>query len=1308
MDNAGMLNEPVLSWLQELKLESRGAAQYLTVLDQVLQQAPFAITIIEPGTYKVLSANRKYLEIVDKQESEFVGRSLFDSLPEVKDIVLPLFEQVIANGQPYHGRELAVPLSRFGSIATAYFNFTYQPIVDQSAVTTLLVVAHEITDLVNARLILEEQHQKFKTVVQQSPIAMAVFKGRDMVIEMLNEVMATQVLGRKQEELVGRKLTEVYPELLDQKFPALLDKVYSSGIPFREAEAMLYLHAEEGRKTFYFDFEFSPVKDPGNDTVGIMLSAYDVTEKRQNRIKTEKAEEMLRLATKHGNVAVWDVDLATDFLSYSDNYPLLFGMPAHARLGRNVFAGMIHPEDEPLRDKARLEMQSSGSYEYNARFIIPDGEIRWLSVSGRSVLNEDGKPVRMLGTIRDITLEKKHEQTIAEHSEKLEMVLNASELGTWELDPATYQFSCNEKTRRIFGLTDTKNVDLDLAIAMMYPPDRERVTAAIREAFDPGTEGKYDITYTVLHASTKQEIIVNARGRCYFDKAKKPVRFAGTIEDVTEKKAVLRRNEKLLQLVANSKDYVSMATEDGRMTYINSAGRELLGLDASQDVSSLTVADFYSPQSLVFVKEQVLPHLQKTKHWSGQVKVRHFKTGEDIPCHANYMIIHDPETNTFLSRGLTLRDLRPEIEARKELAESEQRFTNLVHEAPVATAIYAGPNMIIQWANDSMIRLWGKSPSVIGSTVRQALPELEGQPFHDLLKRVYEEGVMYEGKEDRADLVVDGRLQTFYFNFSYKPLRDSTGKVYSILNMAVNVTEQVIAKQKLAESESRLRIAAASGELGMWDLDVSTNKMNWDTVARQLFDFEENAGISLDEFFKKVHPEDREALGKKVTEALSQKSSTAFESEFRILTADGERWLSSKGKTIVTGGQASRFSGTLTDITEKRKALMQLQASERKFRLLADSLPQIIWTADENGMIQYFNNSVTSVTGIEVHRLIGELWLQVVHPEDRLETLNNWQKAIAEKTMYQQEHRILQSDGSYRWHSTKAAVHISGSNYTWVGTTTDMHEHKTSAENLERMVAERTSELNAAVKELTTYNEELKQFAYVASHDLQEPLRKIQTFTNLIGYHGKNLDQRNQVYLEKINRSAARMQSLIQDLLSYSRVNRQDDGATPVMLVDVDLNEIVSNIRNDFELKIEQKKAIILTNNLPVIKGIPLQINQLFYNLIGNALKFSKEQVLVEISCVKLSREQQLTIRGLQLNRDYYHIIVTDNGIGFDPQYSERIFMIFQRLNSTSDFEGTGIGLAICKKVMENHGGAITAESQEGSGSTFHVYFPAE
>ncbi len=374
-------------------------------------------------------------------------------------------------------------------------------------------------------------------------------------------------------------------------------------------------------------------------------------------------------------------------------------------------------------------------------------------------------------------------------------------------------------------------------------------------------------------------------------------------------------------------------------------------------------------------------------------------------------------------------------------------------------------------------------------------------------------------------------------------------------------------------------------------------------------------------------------------------------------------------------------------IYEKNHALKEaereLMATVSELHSTLESLPQLAFTASRDGTITFVNKQ----------------WFSFAASKDQFpETLPGtpplnelWLQSIASGQVVDTEVCIRrQADGQYCYHLLRATpVYMNGEVNRWVGTLTSIHEQKMLNEILERKVAERTRELLEINRELAITNNELQQFTSVASHDLKEPLRKIQFFGNLIMDSG-HLPEKTAAHMDKIIRSSGRMSQLISDLLSFARISAE------LQFAPANLNEIINDILLDLELSVQEKKAVVTVEILPEPEVVPSLIRQLFQNLIANALKFSKPDVPPVITIQSATPTVANTCR----------ILIADNGIGFDEKYKDKIFTLFQRLHGRDAYEGTGIGLTIAKKIMEKHNGVISVESQPGAGSVFELLLP--
>ncbi|HZE84017.1 MAG TPA: ATP-binding protein [Puia sp.] len=400
---------------------------------------------------------------------------------------------------------------------------------------------------------------------------------------------------------------------------------------------------------------------------------------------------------------------------------------------------------------------------------------------------------------------------------------------------------------------------------------------------------------------------------------------------------------------------------------------------------------------------------------------------------------------------------------------------------------------------------------------------------------------------------------------------------------------------------------------------------------------------------------------------------------------------------------------TLRDLRPEIAARQALSTSEQQLRMAVELAQLGTWSIDLSTMTARFSESAKELYGFAGDEIAFADSILAIHEDDRDRAIVNFQKALDPRTggIYEDTYKIRNLvTGDEKAVNLHAKVYFTenGEAYLIAGTLRDITDHKNAEKGLEDQVSRRTEELNKANYHLSRSNQELEQFAFIASHDLQEPLRKIRIFSGLLEEKSKGgLNEEGLRYLSKIRASAERMDRLIRDLLEFSRVNVKDELRAPV-----DLNEVLHKVLEDFDLVIKEKRAVIHAQQLPVIEAIPLQMNQLFYNLLGNALKFSRPGVppLIQVTARRLSSRETMKFTGLDPGQLYWAFEIADNGIGFDPSVADKIFTIFQRLNTRDKYEGTGIGLALCRKIVTAHEGMIYASSEKNAGAVFHLFLP--
>ncbi|RZJ91980.1 MAG: PAS domain S-box protein [Chryseobacterium sp.] len=659
--------------------------------------------------------------------------------------------------------------------------------------------------------------------------------------------------------------------------------------------------------------------------------------------------------------------------------------------------------------------------------------------------------------------------------------------------------------------------------------------------------------------------------------------------------------------------------------------------------------------------------------------------------------------------------------------ENQQELYLLVMNAPVGICVLDAQTLVAEIVNDSFIALAGKSrEAILGNFYWDTFPEVR-HSYESAMAGVVADGQPFSAPESQRTVIRNGEEQTLHISFVYNPLKDSTGKVKKVAVWVMDTTLQVAQRQKAEENEQFARTVFYNSPVAKL---VYTGP---DMVLRE-------ANEKMIEIFGKGES----IIGKPIMEAVPELQEThLFQAYHRVLST-GEIHTESAARIMFvkngspyfgyydytykplcdTKGEIYGVICTAIDVTEEVVAHSRLQEAEQNMRVAVELAQLGTWSIDvvSNGLtysdrlIEWFGYDPATRDYNEVIPII------LYEDRERVAEAVTWGLNPQSGGLYDQTYtvihpvtgkkRILHAQG-------KTVFDPQGSPLRMNGTAQDITIQMELQMELENQLQQRTEEILAALEKLRAVNEELEQtnvqlthsnlelgqFAYIASHDLQEPLRKIGTFMELLQSRLKeNLDEKSQAYIDKINDAAARMGRLIRDLLAYSALPKDATGFVPVNLEDTAREAL-----EDYDVLIERVGASVTWDELPVIKGIPLQMSQLFFNLIGNALKFIRPDVQPKIHIHGTVASVQ-EIRSVHLNErlPYYKIRFTDNGIGMKPEDTEKIFHIFQKLHSKSEFAGTGIGLAMCRKIVQNHHGEIDAGRSSENGAVFDVYLPRD
>ncbi len=649
---------------------------------------------------------------------------------------------------------------------------------------------------------------------------------------------------------------------------------------------------------------------------------------------------------------------------------------------------------------------------------------------------------------------------------------------------------------------------------------------------------------------------------------------------------------------------------------------------------------------------------------------------------------------------VTVSEVTMQVIARKQIEESEKRFRNLADSAPVLIWM-GGAERLCNYCNKTWLNFTGRT---IGEESGNGW--LEGVHADDLQKCLYTYVTAFDKREE---FYMEFRLRRSDRKYRWisvhgVPRISLDGVFEGYIAAGMDIHDRVVYQEKLKEDEEKLSMVIEASDLGTWELDLKTMEASYSNQYLKIFGYQTRVNLTHAELIQHLHPDDLKIRENAFKEAYL---TGVLHYEARLIWKDKSiHWVEGKGKIFYDNKKnPSYMVGTVRDITDEKLFQKRLQQREQKFRLLADSMPQNVWTGDPEGNLNYFNKSMYDYSGLSVQQLTSGGWLQLVHPDDLSENIRVWKQAIETGQDFLIEHRFRRHDGVYHWQLSRAVPQRDdqGNIQMWVGTSTDIQEQKEFTNELEKQVQERTGELKKKNTDLQKMNKELQSFAYISSHDLQEPLRKIQTFASrILAKEKQTLSEDGLTYFLGMQRAASRMQTLIQDLLAYSR-----SGNIEKNFVKTGVKEIVEEVKCDFTEMLLQKQGTIELEGNVELKAIPFQIIQLFHNLISNAIKFSSSEkpLRVVIRCTQ-EDGNRLNVPGIAPDKKYCHISISDNGIGFDPQYKDRIFEVFQRLHGKEEYSGTGIGLSIVKKIVDNHSGLITATGELNRGATFDIYLP--
>ncbi|HEX2534796.1 MAG TPA: PAS domain S-box protein [Chitinophagaceae bacterium] len=1160
----------------------------------------------------------------------------------------------------------------------------------------------------------QHNHKKLRSLFMQAPAAIALLEGPQHIYTFANPLYQ-KIFNRTEEQLIGKTPKQVFPEVEGQGIYELFEKVYHTQEPFMAAEFPATFQDGGALKTGYYNFAIQPIRNESGNATDLMVHVYEVTGQVEARKKTEESEARYRSLFNNLDEGFCVIEILLDAAGQPADYLFLeVNDVFEAQTGLKNAPGKTARALVPGLEEHWIQIYGNVALTGEPAKLTEGSEAmgRWFEINAFRFGDRESRRVAIL--FRDVTEKRTAERVLQENKELLQTVFDASPNSLTVYEPVhdaqgnieDFRFiMANEFTVRTTGRTDLPGK----RYAETFPNVKESgVLEAFIKVAATGVPADFEKWYGGEGLRHWFRFIVNKVGNL----------LVVTTEDITTRKRSeegLRESEQYFRQLADTVPAIIWLTRpDGSCIYLNRNWYEYTGQTVGEAEGfgwlQATHPDDAAEAGRLFLEatEKQAPYyiLYRLRHRSGEYR---WAIDSGRPKFS--------EDGTFEGMIGTVIDVHEQKLAEDKIRESEMRFRSMADASPVMIWTL-DENGNSTYYNNMAREFTGHSENELkeGKSWQVAIHPDDIEFAASVVRNAVAHRIPYqmECRMQRAD----GEWRWVLSHGT--PRFGSEGQYFGFVGSSIDITERKIAESGLAQSESRFRSIFQTAGVSIWEEDFSAVKEALDGLkAEGVTDFrsylahhpefvERCMGLVRvtdvnDATLEMLEAEHKEQIvlsevflpetmpvfvGELIALAEGQIS---FESECRIKTLKGNLlYVLFTMKLAGSGDSYNRVLFTLLDITERKAAEEKVRASEERFRVLAEAFPHLAWTASPEGKGTYFNRRWYEYTGLLEEEALRDDGRRTLHPDDWQRAAGLWQQHLQSGEPVETELRYREgSTGLFRWFLIKVVPvkNENGQILMWIGTCTDIHEQKRTLESLESLVSERT-------KELQRSNDDLQQFAHVASHDLKEPVRKIKTFTGRLEEHFEGtLDATAARYFEKIHVATDRMFTMIEGVLAYSTINASSQTPQPV-----DLNEVMKNIETDLEVVIQRTGTQIHYSRLPVIEGASVLLYQLFYNLVNNSIKFAKADTPPRI----LISAETATDDGVQ----WAKLTLSDNGIGFEAAQATAIFDTFTRLNSKDKYEGTGLGLALCKKIVERHNGSISATGALGTGAAFTIQLP--
>jgi PAS domain S-box-containing protein len=1168
----------------------------------------------------------------------------------------------------------------------------------------LFIICRDITINKEFQMAVLESEKKYRNLAQYAPVSVARYSLTNNTFEYANDEFERQ-MGCTVDEY--SKLTR--SEKTNIIHPEDREKVSGNYELWRKNGYRGVLHFDyrivnRKKEMLWLDTFIYADFNEENHALVMNEICIDITERKRVELAVLESEKKYKNLATNAPIAVTRISADTMKYEYvNDEFTRQTGytMEEYNALNKEELKAMAYPEDRlKVHEFFRKWREDGfkGTQHIDYRVYNRNGELVWVDTFLFADFDENKKLIAINQICIDITEQKQAQQKVLESEIKYKNLTSNAPVAVTRitLKNKSYDFVNDEFVRQSgYSMEEFNTLKDDKLIEMIHPEDREKVFGFYKEWAEKGYRGTQHINYRIVNRY-KKTVWLDTFLYAEFNSNDEAETINQICIDMTEQRkaeAELRqKDERFRALIENISDLISLVDSDGNIIYASPSTTKILGYKPEEYISK-NIFDFIEHEDAPAIRTLFEKLLEKPGNIISdtQFRIRH-KEGEYFWNEATaHNLIHDPSIGAIV---FNYRDITERKKAEAEILLQKSYFQQLFENSPEGIVILDNQDKIID-VNKGFERMFQFSADEIRGNIlnRLIVPESLSEQATQMTLFVLKGEVMHrETVRKRKDgSAVDVSILAYPIT-----LGENQIGVYGIYS---DITERKETEKALRNSEERYRAFVKQSTEGIWRfefLEPISVKLPIDEQIKMIFRYGYLA--ECNDVFARMYGFDsaNEVVGARIGDLMDETEEKNIEylknailSGYKIDNVESVEKDKNKNTKlfvnnlvgIVENDFLVRVWGSQRDVTEAKKAEEELSKTQFRLATLLNNLQDVVLyeTGDDK---EFISENVIDMLGYPSSRFQDrEFFKSITHPGDwKLidDKTKEWHKNGSEGVLNLM-FRVRRADGRYIWVEDHMIKNKNNGSSHMSGVLIDITDHKNAEEKLKQLA-----------EKLTQSNKELEQFAYVASHDLQEPLRMVASYIQLLQrrYKGKLSDEADEFINYAVD-GVMRMKTLINDLLIYSRVNTKE-----APLESVDLNKVLELTLTNLRTSIEDNNATVNVETLPTVNANSLHMNQLFQNLISNAIKFKKPDVnpVVNISARHLGNE--------------WHFTVSDNGIGIDKEFSDKIFVIFQRLHNQSEYQGTGIGLAICKRIIEKLGGHIWVESEAGEGSSFNFTIP--